>query len=521
MPRDFFRGRHAGLLVPLFSIASRESWGIGEIGDLPKLGTWMSGAGFSFVQLLPLNEMAEGQNSPYSALSAMAIDPIFISPSAVPELQALGGASVLKKAERAELARVREAPAIDYAAVRALKSRALRAAFNYFVREEWQKKTPRARQLRLFQGRERWWLDEYALFRALHAKYEGRYWRDWDAPLRDRVPSALQPARRELESEILYYTYLQWLAAEQWERAREDMDAGVFGDFPFMVSGDSADVWSRQKDFRLDASVGAPPDAFSETGQDWGFPAYRWREIAEGGFRWLAQRARRNAALYDGYRVDHLVGFFRTYVREKDGTAAFVPADEPDQIAQGVRVLEVLGATGALITAEDLGVIPEFVRDTLMHLEIPGYKVLRWERKWDVEGKPFRDPAAYPTSSVATTGTHDTEPLAEWWDAAPPEERRAVATIACMEPPGRDPDAPFDDRMRDAILQVLFASTSDLLILPIGDVFGWRDRINTPALISDRNWTWKLPWPVEDLGTEPAARDRASFIRALADQFER
>src|SRR5262249_6477331 len=155
----------------------------------------------------------------YSALSAMAIDPIFISPSAVPELQALGGETVLKKAERAELARVRQASAIDYVAVRALKTRALRAAFNYFVREEWQKKAARARQLRLFQGRERWWLDEYALFRALHAKYEGRYWRDWDAPLRDRAPAALQSARRELESEILYYTYLQWLASEQWEHA--------------------------------------------------------------------------------------------------------------------------------------------------------------------------------------------------------------------------------------------------------------------------------------------------------------
>src|SRR5262249_32024608 len=138
MPRDFFHGRHAGLLVPLFSLASRESWGIGEIGDLPKLGTGVSGAGFSVVPLLPLNEMAEGQNSPCSALSAMAIDPIFISPSAVPELQALGGETVLKKAERAELARVRQASAIDYVAVRALKTRALRAAFNYFVREEWQ-----------------------------------------------------------------------------------------------------------------------------------------------------------------------------------------------------------------------------------------------------------------------------------------------------------------------------------------------------------------------------------------------
>ena len=521
MPRDFFRGRHAGLLVPLFSIASREGWGIGEIGDLPKLGSWMSDAGFSFVQLLPLNEMAEGQNSPYSALSAMAIDPIFISPSAVPELRALGGEALLTDADRAELARVREAPAIDYAAVRTLKTRALSAAFDYFLREEWEKKTPRARKLRLFGGRERWWLEEYALFRALHARNEGRYWREWDAPFRDRVPSALQSARGDLESEILYYTYLQWLAAEQWERARDDMDVGVFGDFPFMVSGDSADVWSRQQDFRLDASVGAPPDAFSEAGQDWGFPAYRWREIAAGGFRWLAQRARRNAALYDGYRVDHLVGFFRTYVREKDGAAAFVPADEADQIAQGVRVLEVLGATGARITAEDLGLIPQFVRETLTRLEIPGYKVLRWEREWDKDGKPFVDPAEYPASSVATSGTHDTEPLAEWWDAAPPEERHAIAAIPCMNQTCCDPDAPFDDSTRDALLEILFASSSELLILPVGDVFGWRDRINTPALINERNWTWRLPWPVEDLAAEKTARARQAFTRARAERYRR
>jgi 4-alpha-glucanotransferase len=521
MPRDFFHGRHAGLLVPLFSLASRDSWGIGEIGDLPKLDRWMTQAGFSFIQLLPMNEMAVGQNSPYSALTAMAIDPVFISPAAVPEVRALGGEDLLDRRDRQDLARVRGAKGIDYAAVRRLKDRALRAGFGYFLHEEWEKHTPRARHLRLFAERERWWLDEYALFRALHAKYNGRGWRGWDAPLRDRVPAALQNARHELEHETLYYSYLQWLAAEQWERARDAMDAGVFGDFPFMVSGDSADVWARQKDFRLDASVGAPPDAFSDTGQDWGFPAYCWREIAAGGFRWLAQRARRNAALYDGYRVDHLVGFFRTYVREADGTAAFVPSEEPEQIAQGMRVLEVLSAPGARITAEDLGVIPQFVRDTLADLEIPGYKVLRWEREWEVEGKPFKSPEEYRTSSVATSGTHDTQTVAEWWDAAPPEERRAVSAIVRADPPGWDPDAPFDDRTRDALLEILFGSSSDLLILPIHDIFGWRDRINTPALINDQNWTWRLPWPVDDIASEPAARERAAFLHALARRFER
>src|SRR5215211_7235386 len=109
MPRDFFHGRHAGLLVPLFSIPSRESWGIGEIGDLPRLGEWLTDGGFSFVQLLPIKEMADGQNSPYSAMSAMAIDPIFISPALVPDIEALGGRDLLTEDERTQLARASSA----------------------------------------------------------------------------------------------------------------------------------------------------------------------------------------------------------------------------------------------------------------------------------------------------------------------------------------------------------------------------------------------------------------------------
>ena len=519
MPRDFFQDRYAGLLVPLFSIPSRRSWGIGELWDLPELAAWMSDAGFSFVQLLPLNEMADGQNSPYSALSAMAIDPIFIAPAVVPDLEALGGEAVLSDAERRDLDAVRRAPAIDYARVRALKTKALRAAFAHFLEHEWRAETPRARRLRRFTERSRWWLDAYTLFRALHARHDGRAWTDWEAPLRDRDPAALATLRTELAGEILFYAYLQWLAAEQWALARDAAEIGVFGDFPFMVSRDSADVWSRQEDFRMDASVGAPPDAFSETGQDWGFPAYRWDRIAANGFQWLAARARRNAEIYDACRVDHLVGFFRTYVRETDGRAGFVPADEPDQIRQGERVLEVLSAPGARLIAEDLGVIPAFVRETLLRLGIPGFKVLRWEREWEQEGRPFRRPADYPRVSVATSGTHDTETNAQWWDEASIEERRAVAAILGD---GRcDPGAPFDDRVRDAILDVLFASASDIALVPIHDVFGWRERINTPALISDSNWTWRLPWPVEDLQTQPEAAERAVYIRDLIARFRR
>jgi 4-alpha-glucanotransferase len=218
MPRDFFHGRHAGLLVPLFSLPSRESWGIGEIGDLPRLGAWMADAGFSFVQLLPLNEMAEGQNSPYSAMSAMAIDPIYISPGSVPDIAVLGGEGLLPAAERAMLESARASRSIDYTAVRTVKLFALRAGFDHFREYEWKPDTNRALRFKAFIEHARWWIDDYALYRALHARGEARAWQAWDAPLRDRDPAALAAARDELATEILFYSYLQWLAANQWRR---------------------------------------------------------------------------------------------------------------------------------------------------------------------------------------------------------------------------------------------------------------------------------------------------------------
>ena len=521
MARDFSSGRHAGLLVPLFSIPSQASWGIGELGDLRRLGPWMQDAGFSFLQLLPLNEMASGQHSPYSALSAMAFDPIFISPADIVDFGDGGAEGALEPADRDRLAAARASSAIDYTAVRALKERAFRVAFDRFMHEEWRRGTARASAFQAFVDCEAWWLRDYGLFRALKSREEGRSWRDWPAGVRDRGADALADARAELADDILFWTYLQWIAAGQWEEARAAAGIGVFGDFPFMVSGDSADVWSRQQDFRLDASVGAPPDAFSETGQDWGFPAYRWREIAATGDEWLRARARRSADLYDGYRVDHVVGFFRTYVREPDGSAGFVPAEESDQIAQGARLLALFAETGTRVTAEDLGVIPDFVRRTLASFGVAGYKVLRWEREWNEARQPFKDPRAYDPVSVATSGTHDTETVAEWWESAPSEERIALCDIEPLRAAGLSPDEPFSARVRDAFLTVLFGAGSDLLILPIQDVFGWRDRINTPALVNDANWSWRLPWPVEELRRQPQSLERARFLRALAERSGR
>ena len=384
--------------------------------------------------------------------------------------------------------------------------------------------------LRAYIDDQAWWLDEYALFRALHAREDERSWLDWPAALRGRQPAALAQARRYLADDILYRQYLQWVASEQWDAARKASDGvALFGDLPFVVSPDSADVWARQDEFRLDASVGAPPDAFSETGQDWGLPVYRWDVLAEHDFGWLRQRARRNAELFDGYRVDHLVGFYRTYSRPHDGSAPqFTPPDQEAQTRLGERVLHVLREPGAEILAEDLGVIPDFVRESLARLSIPGCKVLRWERHYHAEGRPFRDPVDYPSVAVATSGTHDTEPMAIWWERAPTEEREVVLAIPLVRARLADAGharalaAPaLSGEVRDGLIEALYASGADLLILPMQDIFGWRDRINEPGTVGGANWTWRLPWPSDVLSVEPEARAAAERLRTWATRHGR
>jgi 4-alpha-glucanotransferase len=520
------RGRRSGLLLPLFSCPSASSWGIGEIGDLAPITAWLAAAGQSVLQLLPLNEMASGQQSPYSAMSALAIDPIFIRVSHVLEFAALGGEdAVLGAGDRQCLAAVRAAPHIEYSDIRRLKQIALRAAFDRFYDVEWGHDTHRARALGHFMAGEARWLDDYALFRALHDREGGRPWTEWPAPLAAREPAALDRARGELARVMLFHQYLQWLADSQWQGARRIARANgveVFGDLPFMVDADSADVWADQASFRLDVSVGAPPDAFSATGQDWGMPLYNWDAIAAGGFTWLKARARRSAALFDGYRVDHLIGFYRTYGRPRDvapsGPGFFSPEGEDRQIALGERVLTLMREPGAEIIAEDLGVVPDFVHQSLARLGVPGFRVFRWERLWQEPGQPFRDPATYPPVSVATTGTHDTEPLALWWEHAPSEERAQVAALLARP---ELVESPFTPAVRDVLLEALFASGSDLLLVPVGDVFGWRDRINVPATVNDQNWSFRLPWPSDQLEDVPEARERRARLREWTTRYRR
>jgi 4-alpha-glucanotransferase len=500
--------RQSGIAVPLFSLVSNHGWGIGEFPDLVEFAQWLNEAGQSVLQILPINEMPPIETSPYSAMTAMALDPIYLSLPEVADFAALGGEDALDGAERAEVARLRRLPRVDYAAVRWLKERWLRRSFDRFLRVEVPRGTPRATRFDAFCATQAWWLDEYVLFRALHAHHDERQWAEWPGPIAKAERAAVEQMRPLLHLEMTYRSYLQWLAAEQWAEARRRAwPLRVFGDLPFMISADSPDVWARQNEFRFDATIGVPPDAFSETGQDWGLPPWRMEVMKEWGYTWMRNRARRYASLYDGYRIDHLVGLYRMYVRpiDKSHAAFFDPAVEAAQLQLGETLVQVLrGADSSRkpqapspeVYAEDLGSIPAFVRESMVRLELPGLKVLRWEKHWDHDRQPPIDPATFPELSVATTGTHDIEPL-----AATPEGEGAEE--------------------RAAILQSLLSAGSALTLIPLQDVFGWTDRINTPAVVDAINWTWRLPWPVDMWLHEDEPLARADELKSWTRSHHR
>lgn len=490
-------------------MASSRSWGIGEFPDLPEFAKWLRAAGQSFVQILPITELPESQSSPYSALTAMALDPNFISLPALEDFAALGGEAQLPDDDRRALDTLRQADRVMYGDVRALKGRVLRRAYQHFLDHESAHRSRRAREFRAFVDEQAAWLDDYAIFRALHARHDGTPWWEWPAPLARREEAALESRVADLRKEIDYRKYLQWIAASQWAQARRDAaPVQVFGDVPFMISADSPDVWTRQREFRFDATVGVPPDAFSETGQDWGLPPWRWEVMAENDFAWMRRRAQRTAQLFDGFRLDHLVGLYRTYMRplDKSEPPFFAPPDEATQATLGEKLVSLYRDTGADVIAEDLGTVPDFVRESLRRLGVPGFKVVRWERRWKARGKPFIDPTEYEEASVATTGTHDTEPMVSWWKAAPAAERKAVRRMPSMQ---RHADSASE---MDALLRALLDARSRLTIIPLQDVFGWVDRINTPAQITTDNWRWMLGWRVDRLLEIPEARDRAAVL---------
>ncbi len=502
--------RSAGVLIPLFSLRTRDDLGRGEIGGLIAMADVALKMGHRVIQLLPLDDLAPGETSPYTAMSVFAIEPMYVS------------ARGLEGVDAAALAATRELVAgRDYMEIRAAKLGLLERSFQFFVERA---SSELRNEFETFVAAHREWVSDYALFRALKERFNWSEWESWPEPLKRREPDALAEARRDLAREIMMYSYWQFLAHRQWLQVRTELrrrGVMVGGDLAFSPGRESAEVWTHQERFDLERFAGAPPDGFSATGQHWGLPMPRWDRTRAGGYELIRMRVRRARELYDLLRIDHVVGLFRTYSfgSVPDAPGEFSPALEADQRRQGEEIIRaILEEAGPMaLIAEDLGLIPPFVRKSLKALGVPGYKVIRWEKEnWRKVNERFISPAKYPEMSVATTGTHDTDTLTMWWSALPEKERRQLCAALEIERAVDIHRDSLDERALHAILEALYRAPSRLVLVPIQDLFGWGDRINTPGTVGPDNWSWRLPLPLEQMTQDRDMLARLSKLRAIA-----
>ena len=470
--------RRAGVLAHLTSLPGAGAHGRMGAG-VRRFIAFLAHAGFSVWQLLPVGPRGHG-GSPYQSSSVFAGDPTLLDPAA---LTAFG----LIEADAAGPAVGSEIDAEELA----------ERAFEGFKRRRdawlWA-------EFEAFVERERYWLDDYALYRVLRAEHRGAPWTQWPPALRDREPAALAAARGNRGEDLERIRFEQFLFDTQWQALRREAgDAGIrlFGDLPIFVAHDSADVWAHQGYFRLDGqgnlsvNTGVPPDYFSADGQLWHMPHYDWAALAADGYRWWVERLRRQLHLFDMVRIDHFRGF---------AAAWEVPAGELTarngqwRPGPGRALFDVIGtALGELpLIAEDLGYITEDVHALRDALGLPGMRVLQFA--FDGNGANPHLPHEHCRHGVVYTGTHDNDTTVGWWRHCGEETRRHLAEYLDRE------HVP----MPDAFNRLALASVARLAVLPLQDLLALdsQARMNTPGTAAG-NWQWRAP---PDALTEALAR---------------
>jgi len=406
--------RRAGIVVPLFSLYSSKSVGIGEFDDLKLLVDWCVKTGNSIIQLLPINELGP-LFCPYDSTSSFALEPAFLT---LRHTQSLSGPTPAKKIEE-----LREKYPIGHEHVNyGIKDAKLELLWEMFRRSHGRED----KRFKEFAANNSYWLEDFTLFKALKSHYRQHPWYDWNEPYRNRDARALQEFGREHSEVLLFHTWMQWQLYEQLIDVKQYAELkGVFlkGDLPVLVSLDSADVWAHQTFFNLDLAAGAPPDMYCAKGQRWGMPTYHWENIAQDGYRYLREKLRYASNFYDILRVDHVVGLFRIWsipsnepIENQGLNGFFDPTDERLWEEHGKRILAaMLDSSGMLLCGEDLGTVPPICRKVLTEYGIPGNDVQRWTKDWDVK-HDFLDPHEYRTVSVSMLSTHDSTNWPRWWE---------------------------------------------------------------------------------------------------------
>ena len=555
----------AGILVPLFALRGQDDLGIGDIGALREFIDWTAEIGFKVIQLLPINETGT-DNSPYNAISALAIEPttLQLGPGSPEDLTDEDFDATIASFDLRKLRN----DGVKYRHVKNLKRLLLEKAFTNFSARA---SEVRQSGFRKFCEEEAAWLHDYAFFRVLmEGNDDSPAWNRW--PVRHQsiqrariwlhdLPADQQAAITDRQH---FFCYVQWIAHQQWRAIKsyaEERGVALMGDIPFGVSYHSADVFARPDEFVLDWAGGAPPepyfkdDAFTQKwGQNWGIPLYHWDRMRSNNFEWWRERVRAVQRIFHLFRIDHVLGFYRIYafpwrprknkqflpldwhqMLEQTGGRAphFVPRD--DDTAENceankrdgeeyLRVaLEEAGATRVI--GEDLGAVPNYVRPNLRSLGIAGFKIPQWEVR-DGQVTPGHK---YERLSVATYATHDHKPIRALWEEAferptPTSEqsRFDLAKIALFG--GFDPNLDKVDFEKDfypAIMEALFKSNAWIAIVMITDLLARNYRFNVPGTTGSENWTRRMQRSVAELRSSGKMEARMRLIHDLLEKTGR
>lgn len=505
-----FDQRGAGLLLHPTSLP--KGHGTGDLGPAAyEFVDFLAAAGQRYWQMLPICPPGHGY-SPYDSPSSFAISPTLLSL----ELLAETGLCCLDElGVEGPWAAQRKA---DFSQADTVKSRAIALSHSRLQARA----TPDFKaDYETFKQTAGDWLDNHALFLALKEAHEGKCWTEFSPDLRDRRPEALEKARRDLAETIDRHTFAQFELKRQWDRLKARLKAAnvlLIGDIPIYVSHDSADVWANRESFWLakdgtrEVVAGVPPDYFSETGQLWGNPLYRWPAMQRDHFRWWLSRLQTCLTRFDAVRLDHFIGFRRYWE---------VPATAPT--AQQGRYVDVPGekffakalqTLGRLpLIAEDLGVVTPEVTALRKRFCLPGMKILQFAFD-DPNGSDYL-PHRFEVNTTVYTGTHDNDTTAGWFHSSPPEEPIARQHHEAVRERVRRYLGYDADPIHWKLIQIALGSVANTAIVPVQDLLGLGSdaRMNTPGTTAD-NWSFRLL--DGELGQEQAGR-----LRSLCLAYER
>ncbi|AKT42202.1 4-alpha-glucanotransferase [Chondromyces crocatus] len=490
--------REAGILLHPTSLPGPH--GIGDLGRAARhFVDWLCSAGLSLWQVLPLGPT--DNDAPYMSWSALAGNPLLV------DLAALREAGLLDDDDLRPTEGLDHGSLVDYAAVRAFKEPRLAKAARKLLSTP---SHPLAARYQEMKTRESWLLDA-ALFSVLRRQHGGIAWWDWATPLRDRDPQAIEAAKREHAEAIEEEAVALFFFEHQWAELRRycnDRGVRIVGDIPIYVDRNSADVWTHRDLFFLDENglptgvAGVPPDYFSELGQLWGNPLYRWERMAKNDFAWWRTRLGRTLAHADVVRIDHFRGLASYWE---------IPFGAPD--ARGGRWVEGPGMAffeaierheGRLpLIAEDLGMIDQEVLDLRHKADLPGMRVLHFAFGGGADNTHL--PHHHTEDSVVYPGTHDNDTTVGWWRSMTAHVRTHTQVYLRVS----------GDEIHWDMIRTAFSSVGRMAIVAFQDVLGLggEARMNNPAVPSG-NWRFRLTG-------DPFRQEHAARLRDLAEMYDR